>query len=76
MLNAISPKHAASSYCSNLDMVRVLDLGHVFGQYLVMTLYLVTGLKGLPGRKFGLSRGLDPPGHYYGMQSTQHQALT
>ena len=31
-----------------------------FGQYLVM--YLVTGLKGLPGWRFGLSRGLDPPG--------------
>ena len=31
-----------------------------FGQYLVM--YLVTGLKGLPGGRFGLSHGLDPPG--------------
>ena len=32
-----------------------------FGQYLVM--YLVTGLKGLPGgKKIALSRGLDPTG--------------
>ena len=30
-----------------------------FGQYLVM--YLVTGLKGLPGGRFDLSRGPGPP---------------
>ena len=38
-----------------------------FGHYLVM--FLVTGFKGLPGGRFGLSRGPGPPGYYYGMQS-------